>query len=522
MRGDLSDTTVPAICRSLASQDASGRLVLLGGADATGTITLLTGAIVDASSPLPRARLRERLTGAGHLDELTMARVVHELREASPEPNAGAASGDAVLARGLLDRQLVDPELVDRLLIAPVVDALVELFGRRRGEYRFEAKGAGEPVGTGSGVHLEVERALVEVTRRSDAVAALPSAARSPDTVPLLLLHLPATPADFDAEALTVIASIDDQSNLGEIARRMGYGFFDVARVTAGLYDRGVVALTHPQAGLTAQVAQTVGVSHGAAVPPTEASRAAPVRLPVDRSVDRSADDGQVGQGEHGRFEEAQVDRTSTAHSAPGPTWERRAPSDAAASPGAAGHGDPEASRDEATSSRPSASREPGGGGGTSGGPAGGGGTGGGPAGGGTGGGPAGGGTGGGPAGGGGTSDGPGALADATSGGPGGAARNGAAPRRSDDDDTDVSEFLRELSSLANRDDTRARRTVSPTQAARAGRREPHDGGPDGPGDDRVGRSGADDEAESPDEHRHQGSAPAPDGRKRRGFFGRG
>jgi hypothetical protein len=140
----------------------------------------------------------------------------------------------------------------------------------------------------------------------------------------------------------------------------------------------------------------------------------------------------------------------------------------------------------------------------------------------GTGGGPAGGGTGGGPAGGGGTSDGPGALADATSGGPGGAARNGAAPRRSDDDDTDVSEFLRELSSLANRDDTRARRTVSPTQAARAGRREPHDGGPDGPGDDRVGRSGADDEAESPDEHRHQGSAPAPDGRKRRGFFGRG
>jgi hypothetical protein len=443
MRGDLSDTTVPAICRSLASQGASGRLVLPRGDQGPGTITLWTGSIADATSPLPRGRLRERLTGAGHLDELTMARVVHELRDASPEPDAGTPVDDAGIARALLDRQLADPDLVHRLLVAPVIDALVELFARRSGEYRFEVGAAEEPGSTVSGVHLEVERALVEVMRRADEVMTLPLVVRFPDTVPLLLLDLPATLADFDDETLTVIASIDDHSNLGEIARRVGYGFFDVARVVASLYERGVVALTQPQGGLTAPVVQTVDGTAAAAGHATGATRA----VPIHRSPDPSTDDGSRDRGE---FEEPRVGRAGTAGSTPAPPPDEQAPPDAAATSRVAGPTGPPASRDPA------------------------------------------------------------------------AVGNGATSRRSDDDDTDVSEFLRELSSLANRDDTRARRTASPAPTGHAGRREPHDGGSPGSGDDTEVGPRTDDDVESREEHRHPGSAPTSDGRKRRGFFGRG
>lgn len=416
MRGDLSDTTVPAICRSLASEGATGQLVL-GDPDGPGTIAFRSGVITDASSPLPRARLRERLTGGGHLDELTVARVVHELRAGSPEGSAATSPDDAGLARGLLDRELADPELLDRMLSAPVVDALVHLFGRRAGEYRFEVAAAEEHGANTGVVRLDVERALVEVMRRSDEVADLPAVARSLDTVPLLLLDLPATPADFDADTLTVLTGIDDHSNLGEIAHRIGYGMFDVGHVIAGLYERSVVGLTRPQAGSATQRAQTADPVQVASARATGASQVGPSTTPAD----------------HGDSHRAPAERGRTPAGTP--------------------------------ASQPAGPHD------------------------------------------------------------GAGATNGAMTRRAvATGDTDVSEFLRELSSLANRDDTRARRTTSPAPAAEAGRREPHDDSGAEGGEEQQVRAGTDHDADTPDDHRQQGSAPPSDDgrRRRRGFFGRG
>jgi len=403
MHGDLSDTTVPAICRSLASQSATGRLTL-SGPDGPGMITLSAGAITDASSPLARGRLRERLTGGGHLDELTVARVVHELPHAAPpsDHSMATATDDAALARGLLDRALGDRALMDRMLIAPVVDTLVELFARRGGPYRFETAAPEGHATSASGVHLEVERALVQVMQRSDELAGLPAVARSPDTVPLLLLDLPATPMDLDADALTVLTAIDDHRTLDEIARRIGYGMFDVAEVIARLYERGIVALTQPQVAL-----------------PT---RATPPADPVPLSTGPTSAAGHA----HGD--------THTPATAPADT----------------------------AGSQPAQPLDPAG------------------------------------------------------------ATDGAVPRRSDPTgDTDVSEFLRELSSLANRDDARSRRATSPAQT---GRRDRPDAQTAGVGDDPSGPAGADDDADADDEHRRPGSATSSDEgrRRRRGLFGRG
>ncbi len=415
-----------------------------------------------------------------------MARVVHELRDRAHRDSAGMSPDDVGLARGLLDRGLADPELVDRLLVAPVVDALVELFPRRGGEHTFEVEsdvespegpegpegpeaaqdpeGAQDPEAaegsrgtavTGGGVRLEVDDALVEVMRRSEEVWALPAATRSPDTVPLLLLELPATPADFDAEMLTMLASIDDVSNLGAIAQRVGYGFFDVARVVAGLYERGVVALTHPQAGLTTEVTQTVDAVQTAAAHAAGASHDGPSRLWVDHGQPDGTPSAPA--------------RTVRPTAAPAPASDASTPEAPASDASAPDAPDPDApgttaSSDAARATDPPAATDP------------------------------------------------------------AAVTGGAAPHRSDDgDEADVSEFLRELSSLANRDDTRTRRTSSPAQTPH-GRSDPHDGDPAGAGDDPGSRSGGDDDdSEVSDGRGHPGSASPPDGgrRRRRGFFGR-
>ncbi len=451
MRGEISETTVPAICRSLASQSATGRLVLVGP-EGTGTITFRSGAITDASSPLPRARLKERLTGGGHLDELTVARVVHELRDGAPEGSAGTSPDDASLARGLLERALADHELVERMLIAPVIDALVMLFARRAGEYRFEAVAPTEHGAEASGVHIEVEPALVEVTRRSEQVADLPAVARSPDTIPLLLLDLPATPLDLVPDTLTVLTGIDDHRTLGEIAHRIGYGMFDVSHAITGLYERGVVALTRPQAGFATQGTQAAG--------------------PVQVGVSRATDARQVGPStppttDHGRARTRTADPDGTTADPDGTTADPDGTADAldGTTPSPSGRDDRAAgSTPSSTAAQPPGQPD---------------------------------------------------LPLAT---------NAAVPRRSDAaGDTDVSEFLRELSSLANRDDTRGT-TTNPSAAPADPRRGRHDPTAAETGDGPPSRAETDDEVEDPDGQRHRGSTPTSDDgrRRRRGFFGRG
>ena len=259
----------------------------------------------------------------------------------------------------------------------------------------------------------------------------------------MLLLDLPASPADFDADALTVLASIDDHSNLGEIARRVGYGVFDVAHVIAALYERSVVALTQPQAGLTRQQAEPVEPGQEDVGGATGASHAGPFDLPADTDTSRRTP----------------VEPAGTGGPAPAATPATTAASDAAAGSDEAAPTDQAPSTDRAGTTNPAA------------------------------------------------------------------ATNGAGPHRSDDaDDTDVSEFLRELSSLANRDDMRTQRTTSPAQTERTGQRDPHDREKAASGDDPRARSAGDDEAQAHEERRHQGSAPPSDDgrRKRRGLFGRG
>ena len=267
MHGDLSDTTLAAICRALASDGATGRLVL-DGDERSGSIALRDGAVTDVRSSEPRARLAGRLTGGGHLDELTLARVLQDLRHSPP----GAASGneavdDVTLARALLERGVVDPLVIEDVLVGQIVDGMVELSTRRRGRYDFEPSGS-DPSRTSVGPALEVATLLDEVGRREERLAALPPAALRPETV--AHVHLGGTDgADhLGADGVTVLGAIDDRRSLRELARDLGYGVYDLACVLADLSGRGLVTLSEPPDHIDAALDLAVQWSEARELPP--------------------------------------------------------------------------------------------------------------------------------------------------------------------------------------------------------------------------------------------------------------
>lgn len=245
MHGDLSDMTLAAICRALASDGATGRLVL-DGAEGPGSVTLRNGAVSDARSPRPRARLAGRLTSGGHLDELTLARVLQDLRGGLLGAGAGSeVVDDLALARALLERGLVDPLVIEDVLVGQIVDGMVELRTLRTGRYGFEPSG---PDRSATSVRplLDVETLLAEVRRREEQLAGLPPAALRPDTVPHLQLGRVDSDDHLGADAVTVLGAVDDRRSVEELARALGYGGYDLACVLADLSERGAVTFPGP------------------------------------------------------------------------------------------------------------------------------------------------------------------------------------------------------------------------------------------------------------------------------------
>jgi len=251
MHGDLSDTTLAAICRALASDGATGRL-MLDGDGGSGSIALRNGAVTEVRSSQPRARLADRLTGGGHLDELNLARVLQDLRHGPRGAGTGSDEVDDItLARGLLERGLVDPLVIEDVLVGQIVDGMVELATWRTGRYDFEPSGP-DRSRTNVGPVLEVATLLDEVERREERLAALPPATLRPDTVP----HLHPGGADaadhLDADRVRVLGAIDDRRSLGQLARDLGYGVYDLACILADLSGRGLVTLLERQDGIGA------------------------------------------------------------------------------------------------------------------------------------------------------------------------------------------------------------------------------------------------------------------------------
>ncbi len=227
--------------RELGFQDV---LQLLELARKTGVLTLTTerrdddaevhfdaGQIVFARRRKSQRRLGQQLIRSGKLTERELQRAL-ELQRADPSQR---------LAWILLEMGSVSREELERQLRFQIEEAVYEVMSWTDGHFRFEERESvtlGDPE-----VRMRVDSLLMEGARRIDEWARLESRIPSEESVPVLAASEDdaGAPLELRPDEWEVLAEIDGERDLRQIAAALGRSSFDVARIVYGLVSTGVV-----------------------------------------------------------------------------------------------------------------------------------------------------------------------------------------------------------------------------------------------------------------------------------------
>lgn len=233
MRGDLVQKAAADVCRELAAQGASG-ILAIDGPKGPGRVVFLDGDIIAAVSPTPRARLGDRLVGAGELAPEDLAEAL-ALQDAQPLP-----LGSLLVERGMVRRDAVRVFVQEQIL-----DALFEIIRWRYGAYAFTpddiARDQGVPLA------LVVDDALVEVSRRQQEWRELSQVIPDMSSVPSFRAGAATANAALEPDEFAVLASVDGERTVRDLAATLGYGEFEAARIIYGLNLLGIVDVRPPQ-----------------------------------------------------------------------------------------------------------------------------------------------------------------------------------------------------------------------------------------------------------------------------------
>ncbi len=235
MRGDLVEKTAADVCRDLAASEASGVLAI-EGPDGPARVVFAAGRIIAAVSPAPRARLGDRLVGAGELDPDDLARALRSQDENGQNPRLGAL---------LVEQGLVRPDAVRVFVQEQVLDALFEIIRWRYGAFAFTADdGSGS---AGIPLSLTVDDALVEVARRQQEWQQLSRVIPDLEAIPNFRQGAATASASLEPDEFAVLASVDGERSIRALANDLGYGEFEAARIVYGLSLLGIVDVRLPQ-----------------------------------------------------------------------------------------------------------------------------------------------------------------------------------------------------------------------------------------------------------------------------------
>jgi hypothetical protein len=235
MHGDLSEISAADACRELARRGATGALVI-EGPEGHARIYLVEGRLVAAFSPTRRARLGDRLVGAGLLgrDEL---RAVLELQADDP---GASRLGALLVSRGSVKRAAIRVFAHEQLL-----DALFELCGWRYGTFTFVPGDA--PNTSQVPIDLAVAYALDEVARREREWAELSRLIPTLEAVPQLRVGDAPTTSSLEPDGFSVLASVDGERTIRDLATHLGYGEIETARIVHGLALLDLVEIRLPE-----------------------------------------------------------------------------------------------------------------------------------------------------------------------------------------------------------------------------------------------------------------------------------
>ncbi len=235
MRGDLSETPAADACRDLAGDGSTG-VLWIDGPDGPGSVTFVEGRVVGATSPTPRARLGDRLVGAGFLEDEALSEALVTQR---------ASSGRSRLGALLVERTQVPRDAIRLFVQEQTLDAMFEVLSWRFGSFSFEA---GEAAAVPEiPVAMTVDQALVEVARRQQQWRELSQVIPDLEAVPTFSSDPASAVASLEPDEFAVLASVDGDRSVRALAADLGYGEFELARIVYGLVLLGVVEIELPE-----------------------------------------------------------------------------------------------------------------------------------------------------------------------------------------------------------------------------------------------------------------------------------
>ena len=236
-----------AIEGALAELSIQDVLQLLELAHKTGVLTvrserlndeaivhLSRGAIVFAVRRRSTRRLGQLLIRAGKLTQRELDRAL-ELQRSDPTRR---------LAEILLEMGSVGEEELERQLRFQMEETIYEVMPWDEGYFKFEERGEiGEQRLL---ARVRVESLLMEGARRIDEWTRLETKVPSPEAVPVLAANpdREMTPLELRSDEWEVLAEIDGDRDVRQLAADLGRSAFDVAKIVYGLVSTGVLEVT--------------------------------------------------------------------------------------------------------------------------------------------------------------------------------------------------------------------------------------------------------------------------------------
>jgi tetratricopeptide (TPR) repeat protein len=242
IEGPLQELSIQDVLQLLDLAHKTGVLTIRSESqDDEAIVHFSKGAIVFAVRRRSTRRLGQMLIRAGRL---TQRELEHALEQQRRDPTRR-------LAELLLEMGSISEEELEAQLRFQMEETIYEVMAWAEGYFKFEERS--EIAQNRLLARVRVESLLMEGARRIDEWTRLEAKVPGADAVPQLApgKEGESTPIELKPEEWEVLAEIDGERDVGQIAADLGRSSFDVARTIFGLVSTGVVQVRERHAALS-------------------------------------------------------------------------------------------------------------------------------------------------------------------------------------------------------------------------------------------------------------------------------
>ena len=232
IEGPLQELSIQDVLQLLDLAHKTGVLTIRSESlDDEAIVHFSKGAIVFAVRRRSTRRLGQLLIRSGKLTQRELDSAL-DLQRRDPTRR---------LAEILLEMGSISEEELERQLRFQMEETIYEVMAWDEGYFRFEERA--EIASNRLLARVRVESLLMEGARRIDEWTRLESKVPGPEAIPTLAhgKEGESTPLELRPEEWEVLAEIDGERDLGQIAADLGRSSFEIARTIYGLLSTGVV-----------------------------------------------------------------------------------------------------------------------------------------------------------------------------------------------------------------------------------------------------------------------------------------